>query len=430
MKLLILFIIVLTAAVGAALVVLEDPGYVLIRYGPWTAETTLSLFVIALLVAYAALHYLGRLLGGFWRLPRRVHAWQRHRHRDRARASFDRGATALAEGRWRAAERELLRYVRYADAPMLNYLGAARAAQHLGLHERRDRYLREAYQSAPSAEVAVGLTQAELQIAHHQLEQALATLTHLHSVQPRNGYVLRLLVGVYEELRDWRHLREFLPLVRRREIMSESTAQELERQVHAELLHQTAEAGDVEALRVHWRELPRQLREEDDLLLDYARALQAHGAADEAEGLIRGALRKRWNDRLIHLYGLLDTDYPVRQLSLAEEWLKEHGKNPVLLLSLGRLCLRNRLWGKARIYLESSIGLGPRPEAYKELGALLEHMEDQDAAMHCYREGMALAVRESTHEFPEESQAASAKESAGQPEVDSGTRQYPPAASS
>lgn len=429
MKLLILFIVVLIGAVGAALVVLEDPGYVLVRYGPWTAETTLSLFVIALLVAYVALYYLGRLLGGFWRLPGRVHAWQHHRHRDRARASFDRGTTALAEGRWRAAERELLRYVRYADAPMLNYLGAARAAQHLGLPERRDRYLREAYQSAPSAEVAVGLTQAELQIAHQQLEQALATLTHLHSVEPRNGYVLRLLVRVYEELRDWRHLRELLPLVRRREIMSESAVHELERRVHAQLLHHSAEAGDVEALRVHWRELPRQLRDEEDLLLDYARALQAHGAADEAEGLVRGALRKRWSDRLIHLYGLLESDEIARQLSVAEEWLKEHGKNPVLLLSLGRLCLRNRLWGKARIYLESSIALGPRPEAYKELGALLEHMGDRDAAMQCYREGMALAVRESTHEFPQEPEAPAAEQGEGQAEAEAGEPQRPPAAS-
>jgi hypothetical protein len=36
----------------------------------------------------------------------------------------------------------------------------------------------------PSADVAVSLTQAELQLADHQLEQALATLKHLRSVAP------------------------------------------------------------------------------------------------------------------------------------------------------------------------------------------------------------------------------------------------------
>ena len=87
-----------------------------------------------------------------------------------------------------------------------------------GEHERRDAYIRLAHENMPSADVAVSLTQAELQLADHQLEQALATLRHLRSVAPKHTYVLRLLRRLYEQLGDWEHLRELIPELRRRKV--------------------------------------------------------------------------------------------------------------------------------------------------------------------------------------------------------------------
>jgi HemY protein len=40
---------------------------------------------------------------------------------------------------------------------------------------------------------------------------------------------------------------------------------------------------------------------------------------------------------------------------------------PSLLLTLGRLCLQNSLWGKARDYLENSLQVQRNPEACAEL---------------------------------------------------------------
>jgi HemY protein len=390
MRLLIVITLVLIGAVGAALLVMKDPGYVLLSYGHWSAETSLSFFVLALLVLYMLLHYLGRFLHGAWVLPRRVHAWRGERHGRRARISFSRGMVALAEGRWKAAEKELLRHVRDADTPILNYLAAARAAQELGAVERRDEYLHQAHESTPASALAVGLSQARLQMDQQQLEQALATLSHLRTVEPDSAYVLRTLMSVYTTLKDWTHLRELLPDLRRRQVLSAPEARDLELRLHLELLRQVSAGHDVHALRKFWDEAPRHLREEQALVLAYGRALRTLGAGAEAEPLVRTALRRQWNPQLVYLYGLLDGEQPARQLAAAEAWTKDHGKDPVLLLTLGRLCVRNRLWGKARIYFESSIGAGPSLEAYRELGALLEHIGDGDGAMECYREGMGL----------------------------------------
>lgn len=413
MKLLFAVLAVLLGAVVLALVLLQDPGYVLIAYDAWTVETTLSFFVVAVLVGYLVVYLTARTLRGLWHMPGRIRGWRQRQRRERSRLAFNRGMLALSEGHWKKAERRLLRQVRAADVPMLNYLGAARAAQHLGETERRDRYLHLAHENASATELAVSLTQAELQIANRQQEQALATLTHLRSAEPGNTYVLGLLVRLYRELRDWQHLRELLPDLRRQQVLPREEVAELEHKVYAELLDQAAARHDADGLREIWSQMPGPLQDDEELLSAYVRHLVDLGKSADAEPLLRSQLRSRWSDGLVYLYGLVQGADPARQLATAEQWAKEHGKSPVLLLTLGRLSLRNRLWGKARIYLESSIGAGPRPETYKELGALLERMGDQDAAMNCYREGMALAVSAATHRFPEDADVRAEAATAG-----------------
>jgi HemY protein len=84
-------------------------------------------------------------------------------------------------------------------------------------------------------------------------------------------------------------------------------------------------------------------------------------------------------------------------LSHAEKWLKDHGQDPVLLLTLGKLAIQAELWGKARVYVESAIRHGPSPEAYARLAQLLEQMGEQAKAQAAYRDGLSgLITQEST----------------------------------
>jgi HemY protein len=103
---------------------------------------------------------------------------------------------------------------------------------------------------------------------------------------------------------------------------------------------------------------------------------------------------------MAHAYGRLPFEKTAAALKQGELWLKEHGRSPMLLLTLGRLCRRARLWGKARIYFESSLGVRPLPETYGELAGLLEQMGDTEAAQQCYRKGLKLAV-EHPRDVPE-----------------------------
>ncbi len=391
MKALLFALLVLIAATGLGLALFDEPGYLLIGYGEWTIETTLAMALFVLLLAFASLYLLLRFIAGLRRSPRALREWRRRRRAARARKALNRGLVDLSEGNWEAAEKRLIRYAGDSDNPLMNYLAAARAAQAQGAHERRDHYLRLAHQAMPEADIAVGLTQAELQIAHRQMEQALATLTHLRTLAPRHPHVLKMLMKLYQRLGDWEHLRDLLPELRKRQVIDGEAADALEHQIHTELLAQAARGGDVEALQQAWARVPRRLTRDPELVLAHARHLHQLDRDADAEPLLRQALRQQWDDRLVDLYGRLRAPQPGLQLEVAEEWLRQHPDNPVLLQALGRIALRNELWGKARSYLQNALELMPTVEGYALLAALLERLGEGKEAVALLRRGVALA---------------------------------------
>jgi HemY protein len=83
-----------------------------------------------------------------------------------------------------------------------------------------------------------------------------------------------------------------------------------------------------------------------------------------------------------------------RHLERAESWLQQHPGDPGLLLALGRLCMQQELWGKARSYLEASLAVGPSHVAYVEFGRLLERIGQLGEANQVYRKGLELALEQ------------------------------------
>jgi len=330
-------------------------------------------------------------------MPSAYRAWRAQHRRQRARRDMDRGLIELAQGNWVQAERYLLRHARDSDIPLLNYLSAARAAQKQNAPQRRDNYLSLAHQSMHGAGFAVQLTQAELQLVHGQLEQSLATLMQLHAASPKHPHVLNLLARIYQLLRSWEDLRRLLPDLRKQNVLSPEDLLRLEQLVYRELLTQATQHGKLPALRSSWQQAPKYLRQDLEMVRHYARCLMVLQANDDIEQLLRETLKRQWDVDLVYLYGLIDASDKDRQLATAEAWLKGHENNPVLLLTLGRLCKRNKLWGKARSYLNASLGIKPHSDTYKELGQLLEQLNEHNEAVECYHQGLLLAAEEKMH---------------------------------
>lgn len=392
MKWLLTLIVALFVSVSVALIAHKDPGYVLLGYGHWSVETTLALFLVALLLSFLTIYYSLRFVANALHMPQRMQEWNHKRRATRARKSLTRGLIELAEGHWSKAERKLVRHVSDSETPLLNYLAAARSAQGQEAHERRDAYLHQAHESLPSADIAVGLTQAELQISHRQMEQALATLQHLHTIAPKHILVLSMLKDLFISLSDWHSLVELLPTLRKRKVLSAQDLDKLEIRAYTESLSAEARAHGVDAMEQIWSSIPHKLHFHQSILCCYVRHLIKFDKTNVAEPVLREALKKNWSEYLVYLYGRVKADDSNQQLLQAERWIKTYPASAMLFLTLGRLSERNSLWGKARSYFETSLGFAEHADTYYELGTLMEQTGDVDKARESYRRGLELSA--------------------------------------
>ncbi len=367
--LLILVAVVLGGLVGT--LVVRDPGYVLISYGDMAVETSIWFALILLAATYLLVRLVLVLLSRSRAGSGRFGAWLRQRRSRNARQQTVRGLLLMAEGQWAEARKVLVAAASEVGTPLINYLSAARAAHELGDVEGRDELLREAHQSTPGSRFAVGLTQAELQLAGSQWEQCLATLLELKSSAPRHPQVLRMLAEVYQRLEDWQALIELLGELKRLRIYPDPAFDALQLKAWCRRFDQPGTEPALVLERV-----PKELRREPALVSAAADALIAAADPDAAEALVRQTLQHVWSDALLDLYGRITSGDPQRQLMVAESWVKERPNDARLLLALGRISLMNGAWAKAREYLEASLRLARSTEVYGELGRLCVALGD------------------------------------------------------
>ena len=393
-----LYVLLISAItiVGFTMYQQNDLGHVSFTFADFSFETNLVVFGAALFCGLFMILVLARAYEYIQQVFIYFGSKRHQRLEDKARLSLSQGLIEYAEGRFEQAEKTLLRQIKYSNNRLLVYLSAARAAQQLGAHDRRDEYLRKAQIEAPDADIAISLTKAEMQLAHNQNEQALATLTQLHRNNANHTYVLTLLANTYKHLHDWDNLGKILPQLKKHGNLSGESFLSFEILVcNGQLTHLTKSAllsnAGSQPLIDFWNNVPPHLKANTDVIEHYAKQLISIDAAGEAEKILRLYLNQSWHDSTIVLYSELDVMVDSKQLEIAESWLRDHQRDAYLLLALGKMCITRSLWGKARNYLEASIAINPMPENYLKLARLLEeHMNDQPAAQEYYRQGLHL----------------------------------------
>lgn len=374
----------------------QDIGHVSIRFGSYAFETNLIVFSSAILVGL----FLILLANESYRFIKNSYLnlgiKRQRRLTEKAQLSLTKGLIEYSEGRFIDAEKTLLQQVKHSDNPLLTYLTAARAAQQLGAHDRRDEYLLKAHIEAPDADLAIELTKAELQLAHGQNEQALATLTHLNTVCENHAYVLTLLANTYKHLQDWDNLKIILPQLKKHNDFSAESFLSFEIDVCNGQLTKLAKATNSDdsasqPLIDFWKETPLHLKIIPEIIEHYVKQLLLTDDAKEAENVLRHYINKNWQASSIILYSDLDVVVDNKQLEMAEGWLQDHPHDAHLLLTLGKMCISRSLWGKARNYLEVSLSTDPMPKTYLKLARLLEEeMNEPEAAQKYYRQGLLL----------------------------------------
>ena len=389
-----LFVYALAAIVLALLVIVftdlpGDPGYLLIAFGDYTFETSLLALALAAVVIYLIYRLLRMLLE--W-----INPWQLARASRRVGSLFsgarrgktEEGMLALFRGNWQSAYNLLMQGSREREANVVNYLAAAFAAHKLNQPELRASSLETAERRYPHARSTIGIARAHLLQQDGKSEQALKSINNLRKSVLNDATLLGLLKQVYIDLEDWGELEKLLPTLDRNKMLEQEEILRLRRHIFAQRLHAVAIGRDtsldreqtLSKLRQMWKKAPAEFHQSPALVTHYARFALRHDGGKDAAAAIEHALAAQWNSDLIDLYGNLPLGDDMRRLNLAEEWLAQHKEDAALQLTLGRLCLRNELWGKAREYLQASITCQPTAPAHAELSRLLENLGEPEPA--------------------------------------------------
>jgi HemY protein len=378
----------------AVLFVKEDPGFVLVQYADFSLETSLAFGIVAVVGVGLLVQILLRILLFIWRTPRKLRARAARRRIERSRNLLNQGLIDLAEGRFSQSESKLMKLIDCAENPLLHYLAAARAAQQQGKYDERDNYLKSAHEARPDAEIAIAVTQAELQLASDQTERALATLTHLKTLAPKHDYVTKLLARVYYQIEEWPQLCELLPEVRKKNLYRPNRLEKIEARTYRGCLEDAALHSN-DDLQKAWAKLPKTAQTNGELVMRYIELRGQDPSQNSAiEDIIVRSVNKQWDANLVDFYGQMAMQDGNAQLAHAEKWLNDYGSNHTLLLALGRICIRLKLWGKAQSYLEASVGASATPQNCQVLADLLnrEELAAHDKACEYYRRGLELSL--------------------------------------
>lgn len=386
MRRLFVFVLIVLAVSAVLFSMLENgSGYVLIVVGDTTIEMAFIVAAAINVLAFVVLYFLVVILRMLFSTRRGVLAWAKNHRRQRGLNRTTQGLIAFVEGRWDVARKTLAKSADNSSTPLINYLFAARASSAVGDAKAVDNFLKKAELSTQGADVAISLTQAELQIQNGQYEQALATLLRAKKIASHHPVVLAALMKVYRQLNDWDSLLNLLPSLKKYNALSAIDVKNLEREACSAKLMRAVASHNINGLLSCWKSLPSSVKQDALLVACYAEQLIVGKQYEQAERLLRSQLQREYNEPLVKLYGLAVAEPLAKQLAFAEQLLKSHSESATLRLTLARICLNHGLDKKAQQYLEGSLDLELVAGIFSELAGIYASQGDYKKSVECYK---------------------------------------------
>ena len=382
-----LFWIVL-ALVGAlvAQLLVQDPGYVLLRYRGNDYSTTL---VAALLIGLAALVAAWLL----WKVLTAPFVALRRRREKAARARLTDGLDALHQGHWSRAEKSLAQAAEHDDVAAIARVGAARAAAARGDTVAVAHHLDALSAGQPSARA---LAAADFALAQDRATEALAALD-MPSAQPLPPRGLALRAQALAAVGRTGEAYGLLGALRQQQAFPAERLAVLEAQWAEAALR---EAGDANVLADRWEALPKPLKSDPAAVAAYAARAAALRWDEAAAKSLEQALDSRWDESLAALYGRLPIGRLDARRGNAERWLQSHPASPGVLLTLARISQAQGQWPQAEAYLHRALAQGAGSEGWEELGHGFAQAGDEARARLSYANALRAARGDAISELP------------------------------
>ncbi|MFZ6691829.1 heme biosynthesis protein HemY [Undibacterium sp. SXout20W] len=391
MRIFIRLLILFALAVGLAIGARFNPGNVVLFYPPYRIDLSLNLFLFLLVVAFALIYLTMGAIVTARKMPKKVAAYRQGKRERDGNKALREAVKTLFEGRFGYAEKAAIRATELSDNAGVAALIGARAAHHMSQFDRRDAWLAGIEQDQ-AYKVARLVTSTELLVDQHKSEKALEAVRELHLNGSRHIQVLRWALKANQQARKWPEVLKLVRTLDKHHALHPALSLRLKELAYEDLLKN--HGHDAESIRRVWYEIPANDRKSAFVAYQAANAFNARGLFDDARVIVEKALQEEWDERLLRAYrdaaAIEGSAALLSQIDHCEKWTLEHPTDPELALTLGVLCLRQKLWGKAQRHMEQALSDAISAitvrEANLKLAQLHEAIGQLDEAAYHYRQ--------------------------------------------
>ena len=385
------FVALLAGAIGLAIVARFNPGNVVLFYPPYRVDLSLNLFLLLTSTLFVLLYMIVRTFRNMMKMPTKVAAYRSRKRELEANKALRDGLKALFEGRFGHAEKASQKASELAvNAPLAALIGS-RAAHSMGRRERRDQWLARLEQDTPYKSARL-MTVIELLVDDHRADAALDAVRELNQSGVRHIHALQWALKANQQAKNWKEVLRLVKILDKRHALHPVLAVRLRELGYEDLLGDATLDGD--ALRKIWQSVAPEDKLRPFAALRAARAFTQRNMHEEASGILERVLEQQWDERLIRAYresaGAEGSSVLLSQIENCEAWLKQYPTDAELTLTLGALCLRQKLWGKAQRYLEQALSDATDAvkvrEAHLKLAQMHEALQQDEQAAHHYRQ--------------------------------------------
>lgn len=383
-------------AIGVAVTARFNPGNVVLFYPPHRIDLSLNLFVVLMLALFALLYLVIGALRSTMQMPGRVAAYRlRKRERDGNKGLRD-ALKALFEGRFGHAEKAALRAAELPENAGVAALIGARAAHRMRQNHRRDNWLAQTA-GDNALKTARLMTMTELLVDDHQPEAALEAVRELNASGTRHIHALQWSLKAQQQAKNWPEVLRLVRSLDKHKALHPALSARLRELAYDDLL--SDKSHDAESVQRVWSTIPNADRLKPYVACRAAAAMNARGLHDAARVVAEEALGANWDDRVVRAYrdaaAPAGTPALLAQIEHCERWIQERPTDAELALTLGSLCLKQKLWGKAQRYLEQALSDAEDArmvrESHLKLAQMHEALQQPEEAASHYRQ-CALAT--------------------------------------
>jgi HemY protein len=391
MRIFLWLIALFATAIGLAVAAQYNPGNVVFFYPPYRVDLSLNFFILLAILLFFLVYAVLKTIRVTQGMPGRVAAYRREKLERKGNQALRESLKAFFEGRFGHAEKAAMRASDSPENAGLSALIGARAAHSMRQTDRRDMWLTTLENDA-TLKTARLMTAIELLVDERRPELALDVVNELNASGTRHIHALRMALKANQRANNWPEVLRLVRTLDKNNALHPALSSRLRELAYQDLLRD--QPHDAESIRRVWYSIPAEERTKSFIAAHAAAAYNALGLHDEARVIVEKALAVEWDERLLRAYraSAAPEGSPalLAQIERCEEWCKKYPADAELALTLGTLCLRQNLWGKAQRHLEQALSDAVSPKLLQEIHLKLAQLHEalnhpEQAAAH-YRQ--------------------------------------------